>query len=286
MICPKCGSPCKLEDVVCPTCQIPIATMEKERDKSTFPFPTQEGEATYIDPNTSVPYIPYQEIQTASEGTTKQNDMYSNYGEGKKAITSLKFLIPILIGIMMSIFVSFGVYNVVSMYFEDKKSSLKEEDLSSYQVEFNGFLYTLSGDFTYSKDFATSLLHLSTSDNLWNATLQVIDSDYSLIQTKKNFLKTYFQSQGYTIFLVQEETYGESDFITLQAKKADKNYLLAVTKAGSSSLSFGIVIEKEDNQFGYDVLSKIAVITRNAKYEKKEMTRKGSVDFDFTDALK
>ncbi len=287
MNCPNCGSPIKEGEIMCSTCRMPVALMSGT-PVSPSPIVPTTVEPTY-DTKGTIPSMPYQEsapIQTENVQEDLASNQYKNYGEGKKAVTSLKFLVPILFGMILLVFVVFGIYMVIKTYIQDKKIDPKEEVISTYQIEFGEYMYTLSGDLTYSKDSSSHLFHIAPSDNTWSSSLQVIPTTYASARGQKAALKSYFQSTGYTVSEVEEQVYGDSSFLLLKATKGRKKYLLAVTKAGESPNCFGIVIERQDNEYGYDVLETLAKITTNVKYEKQTTSGKGQVDFDFTNALK
>ena len=287
MNCPNCGSPIKEGEIMCPTCRMPVALMSGNPVVPT-PISPNITEPTYVDPATTVTSMTTMEMPTYVEETKEAtaSNQYKNYGEGKKPVTSLKFIIPILLGMALLVFVIFGIYMVVNMYVQDKKSDPSMSTLSNYQVDFNGYIYTLSGDLTYSKDTALNLFHVAVSDNAWSSSFQVIASTYASATMRKSALKSYFQSLGYTVSDAKEQMHGGTSFLLFEAKKGQKKYLLAVTPAGDSSNCFGIVIETQDNVYGYDLLDKLARITTNVKYETPNTTEKGQVDFDFTNVLK
>lgn len=277
MNCPQCGSPISKSAVMCPICQMPVALMSGTKGNPEVITPPLNSTPSSVEP------FMHPVIRPSNENREPVAEMYKNYGEGKKAITSLKFVLPIFIGILLSIGVAFGVYSVVKMYIQDNKIEPILEN-KSYQVEWNDFTYTLDSIYTYSKP-SPSLLEISTSENTWSVTLQIIPISYTSVQTKKNQLKSYFTSLGYTTGNVNESVYNGISFITLEATKGTKKTLLAVTKAGNSNLTFGLVLTKQKNTFGYDLLESLSMITTNAKYEKKE-TIKENLDFDFKEALK
>ena len=287
MNCPNCGTPIKEGEIMCSACRMPVALMSGNPTAPT-PIAPSTSTSTYVDPASTVTSMSSMEMPTYVEKDSEAtlSNQYKNYGEGKKPVTSLKFILPILMGTLLLIFVLFGVYMVVKMYVQDRKSNPSESTLATYQVDFNGYIYTLSGDLTYSKDTASNVLHIDLSDNTWSSSLQIIESTYASARGRKNALKSYFQSLGYIASDVKEQKYGDGVFLLLEATKKQKKYLLAVTQAGDSSNCFGIVIEKQDNTYGYDLLETIAKITTNVKYERTNTTGKGNVDFDFTNVLK
>lgn len=286
MNCPNCGSPIKEGEIMCSTCRMPVALMSGNPVSPT-PISPSIPEATYVNPATTVSSMA-QQTPTYVEDTPEANasNQYKNYGEGKKPVTSLKFIIPILAGMFLLLFVLFGIYMVVKMYVQDQKNDPSKNTLSTYQVDFNGYIYTLSGDLTYSKDTASNLFHIALSDNSWSSSFQVIEATYASAKIRKNALKSYFQSLGYIVSDAEEEMYEGASFLLFDAKKGAKEYLLAVTPAGDSSNCFGIVIETQDHTYDYDLLETIAKITTNVKYERPNTTEKGKVDFDFTNVLR
>lgn len=277
MNCPKCGSPIGKGDLACPVCNMPIALMQGTQRVQEVITPPLKNEPSSMEPYMHTPIV--------NPPVTEREEIYKNYGEGKKAFTSFKFLIPIVIGIFMTIGVGFGVYYVAKLYITDQKENKEEESLTPYQVTFATFTYTLDGTYTYSKDTASNLFHLSTSDNNWNASLQVVEKSYASIVKQKNAIKSYFTKKGYTINNVNEQIYQGTPFLTMEATKSGKNYLLALTKAGDSSYTFGIVIETRENTFGYDLFDSLSTITSHAKYEKKETNKKEPLQFDFKEAV-
>lgn len=285
MNCPNCGSPIKEGEIMCSTCRMPVALMSGNPVSPTPISPSMPA-ITSVDPTTTVSSMS-QQAPTYVENIPEANasNQYKNYGEGKKPVTSLKFMIPILVGMLLLLFVLFGIYMVVRMYVQDQKSDPSTSILSTYQVDFNGYIYTLSGDLTYSKDTASNLFHIALSDNSWSSSFQVIESTYANAKIRKSALKSYFQSLGYTVSDAEEEMYEGASFLLFDAKKGAKGYLLAVTQAGDSSNCFGIVIETQDNTYDYDLLETIAKITTNVKYERQNTIGKGQVDFDFTSVL-
>lgn len=286
MNCPNCGSIVKEGEIMCSTCRMPVALMSGSPVSPT-PIAPSMPEATFVDPATTVSSMAQQTptyVEEIPESST--NDLYKNYGEGKKPVTSLKFILPIVLGMALFLFVLFGIYMVVKMYVQDQKSDPSTNTLSTYQVDFNGYIYTLSGDLTYHKDTASNLFHIALSDNSWSSSLQVIESTYANAKIKQNALKSYFQSLGYTVSNAEEEEYEGASFLLFEATKGAKNYLLAVTQAGDSPNCFGIVIETQDDTYDYELMEMIAKITTNVKYERTDTSGKEKLDFDFTKVLR
>ena len=278
MNCPKCSNPIGKGDVVCSVCNMPVALMRGTTKKAEVITPPLNKEPSYVDP--------YMHASITSKQTSVETEeVYQNYGEGKSAITSLKFLMPIFIGIVMMILVGYGIYSVARLYMGEQNGNKERENFSSYQVAFDEFIYTLDGRYTYSKDSLAHVFHLSTSENSWNISLQVVEMSYDKVKMRKDKIKSYFTKKGYTINNINEQFYQETPFLTMEAMKGEKKYLLALTKAGNSTYTFGIVIETQENTFGYSVFDFLPTITSSAKYEEKETIKKDALPFDFKEAI-
>jgi len=288
MTCPKCGNVIYKGDIFCSKCNYPIAMMSglpqtNNQVQNNIPQP-KEIQVGYIEPTVMQPMItPPPQPSTNLKKTT--NNKYSNYGEGKKAITSLKFIIPIIIGVLVLIFVVYGIFSFVKTIIEDKKGIQIQEEFSNYKLEFDSFVYELPGNLTYQKEQNKKTLYISDYDFTWEMSIQVINSNYSSVRSRKASIKSYFQSLGYVVGNVIEETYGSATYLILEAKKNNKNYLLAVTKAGNSSKCFGISIYNDDNIIDYTYLQTVSDILSTAKYQKNN-NNENKIDFDFNNALK
>lgn len=287
MNCPKCGNTIYQGDITCGKCNYPVAMMSGEVKKTNIvqssPISTQEINVPYIEPiEAPKPFIT---PPPPKPDMPKNKNTYSNYGEGKKAVTSLKFIFPILIGIIVLIFVLIGIFIFIKSLVSDKKSQELQEQITAYQVEFNNFLYEIPGNYTYQKESNTNTLYINDSNFSWEMSIQVINSTYSSVRSRKASLKSYFQSLGYQVSEIEEVEYG-STYLALEAKKKNKNYLLAVTKAGDSSKCFGISISTTENMIDYTYLEKASNILKNTKYQQNNKEKENKIDFNFANALK
>ena len=167
----------------------------------------------------------------------------------------------------------------------DKKNQDLQEQVIAYQIEFNNFLYEIPGEYTYQKESNTNTLYINDSNFSWEMSIQVMNSTYSSVRSRKASLKSYFQSLGYQVSEIEEVEYG-STYLVLEAKKKNKNYLLAVTKAGDSSKCFGISISTKENMIDYTYLEKVSNILKNVKYKQSNKVQENKIDFNFTNALK
>jgi hypothetical protein len=111
-----------------------------------------------------------------------------------------------------------------------------------------------------------------------------MSATYSSIRSSKASIKGYFQSLGYQVSDIIEETYGISTYLTMTAVKNKTNYIFAITKAGDSSKCFGISIENNTNTLDKTTLERISTVLSNAKYQGK--TQEKTVEFNFQDAIK
>lgn len=289
MTCPKCGNFIRQGDILCSKCNYPVAMMSGEVSQNIQREPmheVKEIKVPYIEPKEEVksPMMPVAPPPNVSKVQNKNT--YSNYGEGKKAITSFKFIFPIVVGIIAVILVACGVFAFIKLFVLEKKEQMELGQVTSYQIEFNDFLYELSDDLTYQKEKNKKTLYISDSLFTWEMSIQVIDSTYSSARSRKASLKSYFRSLNYQASEVVEAKYGSSTYLILEAKKNNKNYLLAVTKAGDSSKCFGISISNQKNEIDYTYLEKVSDILSNAKYQKDNTATENKIDFDFENALK
>lgn len=287
MTCPKCGNGIYKGDILCTNCNYPVAMMSgvstPNINYQTAPQ-TNEIQVEYVEQTTVKPMVqPPPQPKTSSLKNT--NNKYSNYGESKKAITSLKFIIPIIIGLIALIFVGYGIFSFVRTIILDKKGQQLQENLSYYKIEFDDFMYEIPGDLTYQKEQNKKTLYISDYDIRWEMSIQVINATYSSARSRKASIKSYFQSIDYEVGNIIEEVHGSSTYLILEATKNNKNYLLAITKAGDSSKCFGISIINKDNIIDYAYLEKVSDILSNAKYQKSSNSE-NKIDFDFNNALK
>lgn len=293
MNCPKCGYPIYQGDIACRSCHMPVMAMNSIPKEQAVPKQEIKREVAtiqtpYIEPTRVEPsYIPKDMIPTIPkvEKSKEKKEHFNNYGEGQKAVTSIKFLLPILIGIIVLGLVAYGLVTFVSTLVDDNKINYDSTEIVHYQIEFDNFLYTIPNEYVYQKENSTQTLHISDNNSTWTASIQVMDSTYSSIRSRKASLKSYFQSIGYTVGEVYENTYGNTSFLTIEATKNKKNYILAVSKAGNSSKAFGMVIKTSDNEINYDILQLISEITTKVEYQNKTTNDK-TVDFDFSKIFK
>lgn len=288
MTCPKCGNFIRQGDILCSKCNYPVAMMSGETSSSERE-PIQEIQqikVAHIEPKEEIqsPMMPVKTPPIISKGNNKNT--YSNYGEGKKAITSFKFIFPIVVGVIAVMLVASGVFAFIKLFVSEKKEQIELGQITAYQIEFNDFLYELSDDLTYHKENNKKTLYISDSNFTWEMSVQVIDATYSSVRSRKASLKSYFRSLNYEVSEIVEAKYGSSTYLILEAKKNNKNYLLAVTKAGDSSKCFGISIFNDKNDIDYTYLEKVSDILSNAKYQKDKATNENKIDFDFENALK
>ncbi len=295
MNCPKCGFPIYQGDIACRNCHLPIAQMSgisptiTPHQKEQIIQEVQTIQTPYIEPTRMEPsYIPKESmpIPPISEPVNHSNDQFKNYGEGQKAITSIRFLLPILLGVIALGIVSFGIITFISTIVEDKKARYDQEQVINYQIEFNNFLYTIPTEYTYKKESSTNTLYISDEENSFEMAIQVMDATYSSVRSRKASLKSYFQSIGYTVGDVIEQTYANTSYLVLEASKSKKNYILAVTKAGDSSKAFGVSIKTSSNVFDYTILETVSSILTTAEYQKESSSNSQNVDFDFSDIVK
>jgi uncharacterized Zn finger protein (UPF0148 family) len=295
MNCPKCGNPIYQGDVACRNCHLPIMAMNLSQEKTPISSIKEEVskiETPYIEPtHTETPYIQpdKQEMYMPNEPTkikTEKKEEYTNYGEGKKAITSIKFLLPIFFGIIALGMVCYGIFTFISTIVEDKKERYEATNAISYQIEFNQFIYTIPSEYNYQKDTSSKTLTISDANHSWTASIQVIDATYSSMQSRKASLKSYFQSIGYTVGDVYEQTGNNTSYLLLDATKNKSTYLLVVCKAGDSTKSFGIVIDKISTIENEEILNNLDSILTTAEYQPNTQENSQTVDFDFTNILK
>lgn len=294
MNCPKCGYPIYQGDIACRSCHMPVMAMnsipkEQAAPKQEIKREVANIQTPYIEPTRVEPsYIPKDMIQPVPkvEHQKEQKEYFNNYGEGKKAITSIKFLLPILIGVIVLALVIYGTVAFISTLIDDNRIDPGRDEIVHYQIEFDNFLYTIPNEYIYQKEKSTQTLHISDSDSSWTSSIQVMDATYSSIRSRKASLKSYFQSIGYTVGEVFENTYGSTSFLTIEAKKDRNNYILAVSKAGDSSKSFGIVIKTNDNKINYGILELVSEITAKAEYQNSINSSDKVVDYDFSSIFK
>ena len=286
MYCPKCGAKINNGDILCENCKYPVAFMSGTPVKEEKTFnqeyveykPTTNIEIPPIEPTVHVkaPTVePPKKINNKKIG-------YQNYGEAKQAIFSIKFLIPVIIGVIFLIFVIIGIFDIVKTKIKEKQELEQREEIKTYKLEFNNFIYEIPNEYSYQKNNTKSTLFLTKEDI--TITIQVMDATFSSVKSSKASIKSYFQSKGYSVSKVEESVYDNTSYLVLDAKKGTKNYVLAVTKAGDSSKCFGVSITKTDEKIDETYLENISSILKNAKYQNKQTET--DMDFDFKEVIK
>lgn len=283
MDCPKCGSHINSGDIVCPNCRYPVAMMSgnvtnvtpdvvfAQTEEVAPPMPPFEGpiEVNKIDDRMS-------ETIVMPQVTNNINEEYKN-GEGAKAITSVKFLIPIFAGVIALGLVSFGIITFIKTIIIDNKVDNNIVLDDSYQLEFNNYVFDIPSDMQAKKDDTSKTLYLYDQNATYEISIQTLNYTYQGARTNKTTIMGYFQTLGYITSDMLENAYNNTAFLTLDATKKDKKYLLAITKAGDSSKCFGISILSDDN-LNINHLEEIIPILKNAKYQKSS---ENDTDLDF-----
>lgn len=283
MICPKCKNSILPGDVACRNCRYPVAMMSGMNVSNPTPPPIEppKEEVKKVEVKEVTPFIP--PLPKKEERVVKEkNNLYSNYGEAKKAITSMKFILPIIIGIIFLFLIGFGIVLTIRSITKERASNPTIEE--HYNIEYQDFIYELENDMTYYKDQISNTLYLQDKDS--NISIQIIDATYSSTRSRKASLKSYFQSLGYQVSEIKEENVQNTMYLTMEAKKKNKTYLFAITSTENTSKCFGVSILMKENLMAVEQLEKINPILKGAKYQKKTSPIKEKVDFQFKDALK
>lgn len=242
----------------------------------------------YIDPMTlntnKTVTMPYNDSNSMN---TENKPEYDNYGEPQKAITSVNFILPIIIGIVAMAIVAFGLLYTFGYIVDNKKPNTDEDVVAYYTVEFNNFEYTIPSKYVFRKDATNKTLYIAASDDSWIVSIQNMNINYSNASSQKSTINSYFQTIGYTINKTEEKELEGVDYIVMEATKNNRNILLAVTKAGDSNKTFGISVQTNDNKLNYSILSELSSIYTEATYISS-MTNKDedAVDFNFSNAIK
>lgn len=291
MTCPNCGATIYPGDIACRQCRYPVAMMSGNVSVKTTPVvpeakPPMIEEVGPVQVNATGTYSPKMATPVQKEQMPRTNkNTFHNYGVGKQAITSPKFLIPIFIGVIVTFFVVYGAYSFFHMIYQGEKEKQADLNLSSYAIDFDKFTLELMGDMTYQKANSKKTLYIWDADGAYEASIQIISATYSSARSRKASLKSYFQSLGYTVSEIEEEKIGSATYLTMNATKNKKQYVLAVTKAGNSSMCFGISLLATDMNQSKQYLEYLSPVFSEAKYQNK-VSSDEKVEFDFSEALK
>ncbi len=279
MHCPKCGEVINNGDILCSKCGYPVAFMSGSNTSENRQAQVQVQD--YIEYKEPVPNSPVLAYKAPSPKQEKKEakptqEKYEN-GESKKAVFSLKFIVPVIIGTLVLVGILIGIFDIVKSKIKEAQELKTREEVKTYKLEFNNFMYEIPNEYSYQKNNTTATLFLSKDD--LSITIQTIDATFQSIKSSKASLKSYFQSKGYNVGEVKEINIKNSTYLTLDAKKKNKSYLLAVTKA-TQSKCFGVSINKDS----IDELENISSIISSAEYQNKNTEQ--NIDFDFKEVIK
>lgn len=293
MNCPRCGNVIYQGDISCRACGCPVAMMSGQPGETSPVIPEKKESPKPVISNQSIESfytdmasMHQQVVPPKKEAKIPKKEVSYHYGEAEKAFKSPKFIIPIIIGLFVLLGISYGIFQLVTSIYQNQKEKEEQFSISSYKIEFQNFLYEIPGDMTYQKSSANKTLYLRDANDTYEVSIQVMNSTYSSVRSRKASLKSYFQSLGYTVSDVQEESYGSSTYLLMEASKKNKNYLLGIAKAGDSSKCFGISILTTENTIGYEYLEKLGRILTEATYQANNTSVESTIDFDFSNALK
>lgn len=132
---------------------------------------------------------------------------------------------------------------------------------STYKVDYSGFTFSIPDELIY--EITNNALFIADEDTTWAAQLQVIDQNYNTLKSNKSNIKTTLSNYGISSTDAEVKTYGDTEYVTVEATSGGENALYAYAKLNTMKV-LAITVYSQDNDFDYDVLETISSIVLTA----------------------
>lgn len=273
MNCKRCGSPMNMGDQFCKNCGATVNEVnnnigaEQPVNSSIVASQTNNGWS-----NSSV-----QPVQTPK----KNNN------------TAI-----IIVGVIIAIAIFAAIVTGMLVLGKDKEPTKEPENVvddggnsgtvtptpaaSSYTVKSNGFTFKVPDNLIYQT--GEDMLILMDEEGTWQVAISSMEGNYSQIVKMKNQVKSNFQSYGYTVENMSEETIGGVKYLLFEISVDGENVLVGYT-AANSMYFFGFELYDINNEFNYDSLEEFSPVFKNATYNGESNSIDASLDIDLEQAI-
>lgn len=145
------------------------------------------------------------------------------------------------------------------------KNNNNEVVSSGYKINFDEFTFNISDDLTYSIN--DNKLAIADNNSTWKIEMAIVEASYNQLKENMSQLQNYFQKSGFVSKPAEIKNLGGVEYITVELASSGINFLGAYTKMTASKTAW-IVVYDQDNEFNYDILTKLSSIISNATFSE------------------
>ena len=146
----------------------------------------------------------------------------------------------------------------------EQEPKCEEVEVKETKVKYNGFVFTINGDYTYEVNNGT--LYVRHPENKWAAVIAITPVSYNAINAGRAAIQANYQKLGYTVNLPEAKTFNSMEFVVVEATKEEESSIFAYSQANNSN-TYVVTIKTKDGKANAEILNDVANVLKTGKYE-------------------